>query len=76
MGLASPSSVEECGKPLTTPSEKASEYDGGGLDALGRSLLLVERDRRAFAGGRGLEVSRAEASMIMAVDSKEGKERM
>ena len=70
VGLANPSSVEECGKPLPTRSEKEAVYAGGGLDALGRSPVLADRGRRALAGGRGLEVSRTEASMIMA-DSKE-----
>jgi hypothetical protein len=71
VGLASPSSVEECGKPLPTLPAKDAVYAGGGLDALCRSRLLADRGRRALAGGRGLEVSRTEASMIMELDSKE-----
>ena len=72
MGLARPFSVEECGKPLPTLSAKDAVYAGGGLDALCR--LLADRGRRALAGGRGLEVSRREASMIMALNSKELRE--
>lgn len=68
VGLASPSSVEECGRPLPTLPARAAVYAGGGLDALCR--LLADRGRRALAGGRGLEESRTEASMIMALDSK------